>query len=93
MYDIGTKFRSRSDPSSIYTIIAVHEKSGRYWTECNSNPVTLKEEHLKDMDLITTKWFNLYRHGPGTAYYESREEAIDAIAGNRSYITTISVEV
>ena len=93
MYEIGTKFRSKSDPSKIYTILAVHEKSGMYWIECNSNLITLKEEHLKNMDLITTKWLNLYRHGPGIKYYESREEAIDVVAGNRSYITTISIEV
>lgn len=93
MYEIGTKFRSKSDPSSIYTIIAVHEKSGRYWTECNSNPVTLNEAHLEDMDLVTIKWINLYKKSPGNVYYASEEAAKSGIYNELLYIKTISVEL
>lgn len=96
MYAVGTKFRfTSSREGTVYTIVAVHEKSKSYWLEnsLNGNTSTFTDKQLAppNIKILTVKWINLYTTSP-SIYYDSEEDAKNS-RDMYGYIKTISVEL
>lgn len=99
MYAVGTKFRfTSSREGTVYTIVAVHEKSKSYWLENslngNTSTYTYKQLESSNIEILNIKWVNLYTYGPGSRYYDSEEEArMRGSLNAAAYVKTISVEL